>query len=50
MRGLSAPLPRSPSGVVLVIGACGPPEEIDRRREEVAEALKQAANLRSKTL
>jgi DNA-binding IclR family transcriptional regulator len=43
VRGLAVPLPPARSGVVLVIGACGPSAEMDRRREDIAATLKRAA-------
>jgi DNA-binding IclR family transcriptional regulator len=43
VRGLAVPLPPARSGVVLVIGACGPSAEMERRREDIAETLRRAA-------
>ncbi|TAL02217.1 MAG: hypothetical protein EPO08_07525 [Rhodospirillaceae bacterium] len=41
MRGLAVPLPPCPNGVVLVLGAVGPSREMEKKRESIADLLKQ---------
>jgi DNA-binding IclR family transcriptional regulator len=44
LGGVTMPLPRSPNGTVLVIGAVGPSGEISRRHAQVANSILNVVN------